>query len=93
MCIRDRNRSKPTCWACGYEGHRAPDCRKKKENLHCKKCKKSGHVTKVCGQLKSLSAKARQTQNEDASSSEPEEDQKEEVKAARASASTPSMLL
>ena len=36
----DHNRSKPTCWACGYEGHRAPDCRK--NTLYCKKCKKTG---------------------------------------------------
>ena len=89
----DQSRNKPTCWACGYEGHRAPDCRKKKESLHCKKCKKSGHVTKVCGQLKNLSAKVRQTQNEESSSSESEEEHKEEAKAARASASTPPMLL
>ena len=57
---QDNTRSKPTCWACGYEGHRASECRKKKETLFCKKCKKNGHVTKVCGQLKNLSAKARQ---------------------------------
>ena len=89
----EHNKSKPTCWACGYEGHRAPDCRKKKESLHCKKCKKSGHVTKVCGQLKSLSAKARQAQNEESGSSESEEEQKEEVKAARTNTATPPMLL
>ena len=87
------NRTKPTCWACGYEGHRAPDCRKKRESLFCKKCKKNGHVTKVCGQLKNLAAKARQAQNEEATSSDSEEEQREEVKAARADTGTPPMLL
>ena len=66
------NKNKPTCWACGYEGHRAPDCRKKKEQLYCKKCKKNGHVIKVCGQLKNLQ-KARQEHNGESSDSEEEQ--------------------
>ena len=86
------NRNKPTCWACGYEGHRAPECRKKKESLYCKKCKKNGHVMKVCGQLKNLQ-KARQAHNDENDSTDSEEEQQEEVKAARANSATPPMLL
>ena len=50
-------------------------------------------MTKVCGELKNLSAKARQAHYGDTSSSESEEEQKEEVKAARANTATPPMLL
>ena len=87
------NKNKLTCWACGYEGHRAPECRKKKESLYCKKCKKNGHVIKVCGQLKNLQ-KARQAHNEEnTDSTDSEEEQQEEVKAARANSATPPMIL
>ena len=50
-------------------------------------------MTKVCGQLKNLAAKARQAQNEETTSSDSEEEQREEVKAARADTGTPPMLL
>ena len=63
------------------------------EHSILQKVQKNGRVTKVFGQLKTLSSKARQAHNGDASSSESEEEQKEEVKAARANAATPPMLL
>ena len=36
------------CWRCGDSDHKAPDCPKDKNHLTCSKCRKKGHVAKVC---------------------------------------------
>ena len=89
---------KAECWSCGAEGHRSRACTRKKEDLYCKKCKKSGHVSKVCrggSNQKNKGQQARQakgkTIEEESESSDSGEE--EEVKAARVGTATPPFLL
>lgn len=65
------------CLRCGRNNHMASDCRSERSTLKCGKCRKSGHVDKVC--LRYLmnncasSSNNRSTNNIDASSSSSQE--------------------
>ena len=89
---KEVEKKEPTCWLCGNNGHRSTECRKKKEDLYCKKCKRKGHVTKICSQHQKL-GRARQTRDVPESEDSDDDRQSEHVKAARSDPGTPPMLL
>ena len=43
------NSNKPiTCYACGETDHKSIECKRNKESLKCTKCKRTGHLAKIC---------------------------------------------
>ena len=43
------NSTKPiTCYACGETGHKSIEYKKNKLSLKCTKCKRTGHLAKIC---------------------------------------------
>lgn len=72
---RKPERFKGMCHRCGSKEHMANSCNKTKESLHCKSCKKWGHIEKVCysKQYKPKSSSASRI-NSRAPSPETEED-------------------
>ena len=37
-----------TCYACGETGYKSIECKRSKESLKCTKCKRAGHLAKIC---------------------------------------------
>ena len=47
--IKTNNTNKTiTCYACGENGHKSIEFKKNKDSLKCTKCKRTGHLAKIC---------------------------------------------
>ena len=57
--VREGEKSSPSikCYHCGKPNHKAPQCRYK--DSICAKCKKKGHLAKVCCSTKSTPSQSR----------------------------------
>ena len=94
MCIRDRI----TCYACGEIGHKSVECKKNKESLKCTKCKRTGHLAKICRSKADSGNTNRRSDRARAATTEKAEEDEDttaihEARTLRSDAGTPKLLL
>ena len=97
--IKSNNTGKQiTCYACGEIGHKSVECKKNKESLKCTKCKRTGHLAKICrSKADSGNTHRRSDRARAATTGKAEEDEDtnaiHEVRTLRSDAGTPKLLL
>ena len=86
-----------TCYACGENGHKSIECKKAKESLKCSKCKRTGHVAKICRSKGDNSSTPKKSDRARAATTKAEEDEDDtaihEARTLRLDAGTPKLLL
>ena len=93
------NSIKPiTCYACGETGHKSIECKRNKESLKCTKCKRTGHLAKICiSKADSGATPRRSDKARTATTGKAEEDEDDtaihEARTLRSDAGTPKLLL
>ena len=89
-----------TCYACGENGHKSIECKKNKDSLKYTKCKRTGHLAKICRSKTDNGSTTTPKRNDKArvaTTAKAEEDEDNtaihEARTLRSDAGTPKLLL
>ena len=77
--IKSNTNKTITCYACGENGHKSIECKKPKESLKCSKCKRTGHVAKICRSKGDSNSTTKKSDKSRAATTKAEEDEDDTV--------------
>ena len=96
--IKSNNTKTLACYASGETGHKSIECKRNKDSLKCSKCKRTGHLAKICMSKADSGASPRKSDKARAAPTEKTEEDADnptihEARALWSEAGTPKLLL